>query len=169
MQEAEHPEGTTLPIATVAGAFRAAFSTQGLRRLLFTDEPPKATAPDQRAQDLAGQLDEYFSGGRTAFTVPLDPRGTPFQLRVWEELRRIPYGETRSYLEVARAIGAPDRVRAVGAANGANPIPILVPCHRVIGSDGSLVGFGAGLDWKRRLLDVERPQLSLVLDGRPQL
>ena len=164
MQEAEHPEPTTLPIATVAGPFRAAFSAQGLRRLLFADGPPAATAPDPRAEELAGQLDAYFRGERTAFSIPLDPRGTPFQLRVWEELKRIPYGQTRSYLEVATAIGTPDRVRAVGAANGANPIPILVPCHRVIGSDGSLVGFGAGLDWKRRLLDVERPQLSLVLD-----
>lgn len=164
MQEAEHPESTSLAIATSAGGFRAAFSTRGLRRLLFADGRIQATAPDPRARELAGQLDAYFRGLRTAFTIPLDPRGTPFQLRVWEELRRIPYGETRSYLEVARAIGSPERVRAVGAANGANPIPILVPCHRVIGSDGSLVGFGAGLDWKRRLLDVERPQLSLVLD-----
>ena len=164
MQEAQHPEPSTFPIATVAGGFRAAFAASGLRRLLFSDAPTKETPPDPRARRLAEELDQYFRGERTSFTIPLDPRGTPFQLRVWEELRAIPYGQTRSYLEVATAIGAPERVRAVGAANGANPIPILVPCHRVIGSDGSLVGFGAGLDWKRKLLDVERPQLSLVLD-----
>src|SRR5919198_3082337 len=107
MQEAEHPEPTTLPIATVAGGFRAAFSTQGLRRLLFADGPATATAAHPRAVELAGQLDAYFRGERTAFTIPLDPRGTPFQLRVWEELRRIPYGETPSHLEGARASGSP--------------------------------------------------------------
>jgi methylated-DNA-[protein]-cysteine S-methyltransferase len=163
MTESEH----TVPIRTRGGAFRATFSSGGLRRLQFptgTRSTAPETPADPRARQLAEELDAYLRGERQVFTIPLDPRGTPFQLRVWEELGRIPYGETRSYLEVATAIGSPDRVRAVGAANGANPTPILVPCHRVIGADGSLVGFGGGLDWKRRLLDVERPQLSLVLD-----
>ena len=85
----------------------------------------------------------------------MDLRGTEFQLRVWRELERIPYGETRSYRQVASAIGPPDAVRAVGAANGANPIPIVVPCHRVIGASGKLVGYGGGLELKRRLLELE--------------
>ncbi len=103
----------------------------------------------------ARQLDSYFAGELRYFDLPLRPEGTPFQLRVWEELRRIPYGETRSYREVARAIGSPEAVRAVGAANGQNPIPIVVPCHRVIGANGKLTGFGGGLDVKRLLLDLE--------------
>ena len=104
---------------------------------------------------VIAQLDEYFAGERTEFDVPLDPVGTEFQLRAWAALRRIPYGETRSYGEQARTIGAPAAVRAVGAANGRNPISIIVPCHRVVGSNGSLTGFGGGLDAKRYLLDLE--------------
>ena len=101
------------------------------------------------------QLREYFAGKRKTFDLPLKPRGTPFQLSVWNELQRIPYGETRTYSGIARAIGRAAAVRAVGAANGANPIPIVIPCHRVIGSNGSLTGFGGGIDIKRRLLDFE--------------
>jgi len=102
------------------------------------------------------QLRAYFSGDLTTFSLPLAPHGTPFQLTVWSALRQIPYGETRSYRELAASIGQPAAVRAVGAANGRNPIPIVIPCHRVIGSDGRLVGFGGGLDVKRRLLDLEQ-------------
>jgi methylated-DNA-[protein]-cysteine S-methyltransferase len=101
------------------------------------------------------QLEEYFAGSRQEFDLPLSPRGTPFERSVWEELRRIPFGETRSYADVARALGKPAATRAVGRANGANPIPIVVPCHRVIGSNGSLTGFGGGLDAKARLLEIE--------------
>lgn len=107
------------------------------------------------------QLDEYFAGVRTQFDLPLDPVGTDFQLRAWEALRAIPYGETRSYTEQARAIGSPAAVRAVGAANGRNPISIVVPCHRVVGADGSLTGFGGGLAAKRFLLDHEARDLTL--------
>ncbi len=103
----------------------------------------------------ATQLREFFAGKRRTFDLPLRPKGTPFQLSVWEQLRTIPYGETRSYADVARAIGREAAVRAVGAANGANPIPIVIPCHRVIGSNGSLTGFGGGIDVKRRLLELE--------------
>ena len=103
----------------------------------------------------ARQLSEYFSGERRSFDVALDMRGTEFQLRAWAALQKIPYGETRSYAEQARAIGAPNASRAVGAANGANPVGIIVPCHRVIASNGSLCGFGGGLAFKRMLLDLE--------------
>lgn len=104
------------------------------------------------------ELNAYFAGRLRVFSVPLAPRGTAFQQRVWAELVRIPYGETRSYRELAESIGQPAAVRAVGAANGRNPIPILIPCHRVIGSNGKLVGFGGGLETKRQLLSLEQGQ-----------
>jgi O-6-methylguanine DNA methyltransferase len=107
------------------------------------------------ATEAVRQLRAYFAGQLRRFDLPLDMRGTDFQLRVWRELERIPFGETRSYLEIAEAIGAPRAVRAVGAANGANPIPIVVPCHRVIGASGKLVGYGGGLPLKKRLLQLE--------------
>jgi methylated-DNA-[protein]-cysteine S-methyltransferase len=101
------------------------------------------------------QLGEYFAGERRRFDLPLSPRGTEFQRRVWRALREIPYGRTISYGELARRIGNPSASRAVGLANGANPLPIIVPCHRVIGADGSLTGFGGGLSIKRKLLALE--------------
>ncbi len=112
--------------------------------------------------EVIRQLRAYFRGELEEFDVPLNMIGTPFQLRVWESLREIPYGETRSYGEVARRIGKPDAVRAVGTANGSNPIPIIVPCHRVIGSDGSLTGYGGGLSIKEKLLALESRQLRLL-------
>jgi methylated-DNA-[protein]-cysteine S-methyltransferase len=102
------------------------------------------------------QLDAYFAGSLTQFNVPIAPRGTAFQEAVWKALLMIPYGTTTTYAEIARRLGRPDAVRAVGAANGRNPISIIVPCHRVVGSGGSLVGYAGGLDRKRRLLDLER-------------
>ena len=104
------------------------------------------------------QLAEYFAGGRQDFDLPLAPEGTSFQRTVWQALTRIPYGETTSYSTLAQRIGKPQASRAVGLANGANPLPIVVPCHRVIGADGSLTGFGGGLDIKRKLLALEREQ-----------
>lgn len=101
------------------------------------------------------QLDEYFAGTRTEFDLDLAPSGTPFQMKVWARLRRIPYGETISYAQLARDVGDAKATRAVGAANGRNPISIVVPCHRVIGADGSLTGFGGGVGRKRRLLALE--------------
>ncbi len=101
------------------------------------------------------QLQDYFEGTRQAFDLPLRPAGTPFQLRVLEELRKIPYGTTVSYGDIARRIGNPKAVRAVGAANGRNPIPIIIPCHRVIGASGDLTGFGGGLAVKEALLRHE--------------
>jgi len=110
---------------------------------------------DEPFRRVKRELKEYFAGERRRFEVPLEPAGTEFQRQVWQALTDIPYGETCSYREIAEIIGNPKAVRAVGAANGANPIPIIVPCHRVIGSDGSLTGFGGGLDAKRYLLDLE--------------
>jgi len=107
-------------------------------------------------QTAKRQLDEYFAGRRKIFDLPLAPSGTPFQHRVWQALLAIPYGETQSYADIARRIGNPKAVRAVGAANGANPISIVVPCHRVIGADGSLTGYGGGLPRKRKLLALEQ-------------
>jgi methylated-DNA-[protein]-cysteine S-methyltransferase len=111
---------------------------------------------DEGSDDVVRQLGEYFAGGRTAFDLPLRPVGSDFELAVWEQLTHIPYGETRSYGHVAAAVGEPGGAQAVGAANGRNPLAIVVPCHRVIGADGSLVGFGGGLARKRFLLDLEQ-------------
>ena len=134
-------------------------------RGLYMDGRPrdgwqKASEPFANAKD---QLDQYFAGERTEFDLELDMRGTQFQRGVWDALRTIPYGETRSYGEIARQIGRPDRARAVGAANGQNPVSIIVPCHRVIGADGSLTGYGGGLDRKRWLLDNESGVAQLVV------
>jgi methylated-DNA-[protein]-cysteine S-methyltransferase len=113
--------------------------------------------PDDPLIRLAlSQLEQYFAGRLRHFDLPLHAQGTDFQQRVWAALAQIPYGETRSYRQIAQLIGSPAAVRAVGAANGRNPIPIVVPCHRVIGSDGTLVGFGGGLPVKRLLLELER-------------
>ena len=101
------------------------------------------------------ELEEYFAGRRTAFSVPLSMHGTPFQMAVWAALRAIPYGETRSYGELARRIGRPGACRAVGMANHVNPLPILVPCHRVVGADGHLTGYAGGLDVNKYLLELE--------------
>ncbi|MEE1753891.1 methylated-DNA--[protein]-cysteine S-methyltransferase [Streptomyces sp. SP18CS02] len=112
--------------------------------------------PDPRPfGEAIRQLDAYFAGELTTFDLPLKLAGTPFQLRVWEQLLLIPYGETRSYGELAEALGKPGASRAVGLANGKNPIGIIVPCHRVIGASGSLTGYGGGLDRKERLLAFE--------------
>ena len=106
------------------------------------------------------QLQRYFAGERVQFSCPLDLRGTPFQVAVWEELYRIPYGQTRSYAQIAEAIGHTRAVRAVGAANGANPVAVIVPCHRVIGSNGTLTGYGGGLPMKHWLLNLEGVSIS---------
>ena len=126
--------------------------------------PPASARKGANAiiEETRRQLDEYFAGRRTAFDLRLKPHGTPFQLKVWKALERIPFGETRSYGEIAARIGAPTASRAVGAANGRNPIPVIVPCHRVIGADGSLTGFGGGMDRKRFLLGLEGRDAALL-------
>ena len=113
-------------------------------------------------KDAIQQLSEYFKGERETFSLTLNPEGTEFQRAVWAELRKIAYGATISYKQLAERIGKPKAVRAVGAANGANPIPIIIPCHRVIGNDGSLTGFGGGLPLKKKLLELESRQLKLL-------
>ncbi|MFJ3669162.1 methylated-DNA--[protein]-cysteine S-methyltransferase [Streptomyces sp. NPDC090106] len=134
-----------------------------LSSLYMTDQrhrPPEETFGDRDDDgpfpEADHQLKAYFAGELTEFTLELDLQGTEFQRSVWRRLLRIPYGETRSYGELAEALGSPGASRAVGLANGKNPIGIIVPCHRVVGSDGSLTGYGGGLDRKRRLLDFER-------------
>ena len=173
MNESTTTTAALVAVPTAHGTFEAALTERGIRCLMFPNQTGAAErwlarhlhgavlrttvlrTADPRASALAGELDAYFRGDLTAFTVPLDLAGTPFQLSVWRQLQAIPYGESRSYADVARAIDRPRAVRAVGAANGANPVPIIVPCHRVIGSSGALTGFGGGLDWKRRLLATE--------------
>jgi methylated-DNA-[protein]-cysteine S-methyltransferase len=159
---------------TPIGALRLVADAQGLREVWFeTNRHPKAASTSwvHSSGALAFarvQLEEYFAGTRQVFDLPLHPVGTPFQLAVWKELERIPYGVTISYGEVARRIDQPAAVRAVGAANGRNPLPIIVPCHRVIGSNGNLTGFGGGLPIKRFLLAMEDRVARGDLFGDPQ-
>ncbi|HEY2258959.1 MAG TPA: methylated-DNA--[protein]-cysteine S-methyltransferase [Solirubrobacteraceae bacterium] len=124
-------------------------------------DPRWRHAPDAFT-DVAGQLDEYFQGRRATFTVPLALTGTTFQLRVWAALQQIGHGQTISYAELARRIGQPAGARAVGLANGRNPVAVIVPCHRVIATDGRLTGYGGGLERKRLLLDLESGAVPLL-------
>jgi methylated-DNA-[protein]-cysteine S-methyltransferase len=131
----------------------------GLTALWFPGRPGTLAEDGRNPARLAGaarQLDEYFAARRTVFDLELDLAGTPFQRRVWAALREIPYGGTVTYTELAREVGRPDIVRAVAAAVGSTPVPIVVPCHRVVGADGSLTGYGGGLERKRALLDLEQ-------------
>ena len=122
---------------------------------------PETTSDDPLIAEAFRELEEYFSGTRREFDLPLNPQGTPFQQSVWAALRRIPYGGTASYKEIAEAVGCPGGSRAVGMANNRNPIAILIPCHRVIGANGKLVGYAGGLDLKRKLLELEAGTESL--------
>jgi methylated-DNA-[protein]-cysteine S-methyltransferase len=130
-------------------------------RHVATPDPTWVEAP-RAFREVAGQLTAYFAGRLRAFDVPVAPGGTPFQSRVWRALQDIPYGETESYGALATRIGDPKAVRAVGLANGANPISIIIPCHRVIGANGSLIGYGGGLPTKRALLSLEQGQHALL-------
>jgi len=138
--------------ASEIGFLKITGSDAGVHRIEFTEltSAPTTNVPDCLKPCFA-QLDEYFAGTRRKFQLQLQPEGTPFQQAVWQELLNIPYGRTASYLDVARALGKPKAIRAVGAANGANRIPIIIPCHRVIGSNGALIGFGGGL-WRKEFL-----------------
>jgi methylated-DNA-[protein]-cysteine S-methyltransferase len=150
------------------GELLLAGDDSGLRILSMQDAPrPRRIGTDWQRDDFAfadvrTQLDQYFAGSRQAFEVDLSLRGNPFEQRVWAELLKIPYGETASYGRVAAAIGAPSAARAVGLANGRNPVALIVPCHRVIGANGSLTGYGGGLERKRYLLDLESGVRSLL-------
>jgi len=156
-------------LSPVGPLFLAA-SAKGLVRLEFESRVMKLDSNNidlrESKQALAPylrELEEYFAGERREFTVPLDLRGTEFQLACWRALLRIPYGETRSYADIARAIGHPHAFRAVGMSNNRNPVAIVVPCHRVIAASGSLCGYGGGLDIKRKLLELERGQIHSLL------
>jgi methylated-DNA-[protein]-cysteine S-methyltransferase len=147
-------------IATPLGPMTAAFEGPALAALGFRDgaAPSPSPVPREAAPSLAAlraSLHAYFAGRAVAFDIPLAPAGTPFQHAVWQALRDIPYGATASYAEIARRIGRPRAVRAVGAANARNPIAIVVPCHRVIGADGTLTGYAGGLERKCALLALE--------------
>lgn len=141
------------------GPLKLAAEDGCLTELRFGGEPGRAPSDgvnDAVLDAAERQLEEYFRGERREFDLPLKPRGTPFQLADWHALTKIPYGETVTYGDIARAIGRPKAFRAVGMANHSNPISIIVPCHRVIGSDGSLTGYGGGLEVKRFLLELEQ-------------
>ena len=154
------PVGELTLVASDAG-LRAVMWPSDVERIRFESTPADG---EHEVLDLAvRQLEEYFAGRRTEFDLPLDPVGTEFQLDVWRSLAEIPFGETRSYGQQADSIGRPTAVRAVGAANGRNPLSIVLPCHRVVGSDGKLTGFAAGLDTKSWLLDHERSVSGLTL------
>jgi len=150
------------------GELMLAADDRGLQRILFAQEKCPAQPDPFWRQDSAPlqepirQLLAYFGGELKAFALPLAPLGTPFQRKVWQLLCEIPYGETISYGELARRVGNPNASRAVGLANGSNPIPIVIPCHRVIGSNGKLTGYGGGLPIKEKLLSLERRQLRLL-------
>jgi methylated-DNA-[protein]-cysteine S-methyltransferase len=121
----------------------------------LTDKPSSGRDTTPLLEKAAKQLDEYFNGKRKAFDLPLSPHGTDFQIRVWKTLQTIPYGQTRSYGQIAAQTGNPKASRAVGMANNRNPIAIIIPCHRVIGADGSLTGYAGGLELKQQLLEIE--------------
>jgi methylated-DNA-[protein]-cysteine S-methyltransferase len=158
--ETQIPDGPHLTLVS---------SPAGIRTIAFApwtvpaDAEP-AIGPVPVLVEAALQLFAYFRGELREFDLPLDLQGTDFQRRVWRQLQTIPFGQTRSYTQMAQAIGSPHSVRAVGAANGANPIAIVVPCHRVIGASGKLVGYGGGLPLKKRLLELEGV-VSASLDG----
>lgn len=158
-------------IDTPIGRLQLAATRDALIALAFENQqtaaPPAPAQADPDAssilQEAEKQLLAYFSGRRRAFDLPLQAQGTPFQRSVWAALREIPYGEVRSYGQIASALGRDKAVRAVGAANGRNPIPIIVPCHRVIGSNGKLTGFAGGLEAKRQLLALEGvPEMTVA-------
>jgi len=158
------------------GRLKLVASDEGLVAVLWQNDRPSRVRIGELAEDerhpilleAERQLDEYFAGKRKEFEVPLDMRGTSFQKNVWEALLAIPFGETRSYGQLAKQLGNPNATRAVGAANGRNPLSIIVPCHRVIGSTGKLTGFGGGLETKAHLLNLEEKGSSLFGEETPK-
>jgi methylated-DNA-[protein]-cysteine S-methyltransferase len=155
-------------ITSPVGRLKLVASDSGLAAILWEHDDPKRVRLGDLMEDPSHpilrqaeqQLSEYFAGERQAFTVDLDMQGTAFQKKVWAALLMIPFGETRTYADIARQVGNPKACRAVGAANGRNPVSIIAPCHRAIGSDGSLTGFAGGLDAKRYLLTLEGKAMS---------
>lgn len=151
--------GSVLFYDSPPGRIAIAENGEAITHLYFSEEPGfPGAVPQETAllQEAAIQLEQYFAGRRKTFDLPLAPEGTTFQLKVWRALREIPYGQTRSYGQIARITGNEKAARAVGAANNKNPISIIIPCHRVIGADGKLVGYGGGLERKAYLLELEK-------------
>ena len=134
----------------------------GLIRVAFVESQHSDTAGNCHTRDARKQLQEYFDGQRQAFDLSIDPDGTAFQQKVWQQLLEVPFGNTATYGDIANRLNNPKAVRAVGAANGQNPIAIIVPCHRVIGANGTLTGYAGGLDRKAKLLNLENPQRSFL-------
>jgi len=137
------------------GILELSATKKGLCGLYFVDEKKSAEKSSRILRRTARQLDKYFKGKRERFKISLDIQGTAFQQKVWKELLKIPYGSTKSYLDIAKHLGDPKAIRAVGSANGKNKISIIIPCHRVIGDDGSMVGYGGGIWRKKWLLEHE--------------
>ncbi|MEO8536926.1 MAG: methylated-DNA--[protein]-cysteine S-methyltransferase [Betaproteobacteria bacterium] len=157
------PLGTLLLVADAQGDALSGLYLE--RQKYYPDAGSWPDVPDLPVFDVAqAQLAGYFSGARTTFDVPLAPEGTPFQQDVWAAIRGVPFGETIPYAELARRVGRPAAVRAAGAATGRNPLTIMIPCHRIVGSDGALTGFAGGIDRKRVLLALEAGQLSRMVD-----
>lgn len=150
---------------TPIGPLLIAENLSGVSVIIFNADafsiPDSWVQVENLSSEVMNQLQQYFNGERYEFDLPLAPEGTSFQLEVWRALEKIPYGETISYLDLAKRIGKPAAVRAVGAANGANPLPIVIPCHRVIGHNGKLTGYGGGLEKKQYLLSMESLYLGL--------
>lgn len=157
MKQSEKAEQSVI-VATPAGYLEIFAKNGAVTRILsaLQENEMQSDAADPVLKQAAREMAEYFEGKRQNFSFAMQPEGTPFQRLVWEQLLRIPYGETRTYGEVARAVGNPNASRAVGMACNRNPIWIAVPCHRVVGAKGSLTGYALGLGMKRRLLDLER-------------
>ena len=145
-------------LETPVGYLAITAEDNGLMAILFVDDQPENTSPNTHTQAAKSQLQEYFAGQRTDFDLTLAAQGTPFQQQVWQALLDIPYGHTASYLDIATQIGNLKACRAVGAANGKNPFSIVVPCHRVIGSNGTLTGYAGGITRKQWLLSLEQGQ-----------
>ncbi|MBW5801003.1 methylated-DNA--[protein]-cysteine S-methyltransferase [Halomonas elongata] len=151
------------PQSDALGLLRLSATASGITEIAFVMEKDTAPRPNEITERARQQLDEYFAGERRDFELPLAPRGTDFQRRVWEALATIPFGETRNYAEIAEQLGCKGGQRAVGAANGRNPISIVVPCHRVIGSDGQLTGYAGGIGRKQWLLAHEAGEIPFQL------
>ena len=160
-REIPTPIGVLTLIASDRGLTNVVFEEENGPDAPMRSEVPAADTDDEILAAAVSQLEEYFAGTRREFDLPLDLEGTEFQRQAWRGLADVPYGETTTYGEQAERIGRPGAFRAVGAANGQNPVPIILPCHRIIGADGSLTGFGGGLALKQQLLDHERAQQAL--------
>jgi methylated-DNA-[protein]-cysteine S-methyltransferase len=153
----------TVYIESPVGLLEIRCTEQGVRSVNFVEQRVYETAENAHTQLVVRQLTEYFAGKRKAFDMPFDLEGTPFQQRVWHALLTVPFGKTRSYMDIAKVVGDTKAIRAVGTANGSNKIAIIIPCHRIIGSDGSLTGYAGGLHRKKWLLDFEIPPTQTTL------